>query len=72
MNVIPMPSPGPGRIRVGGLASEPTSHVLDRGQTRIRTASCSVLTRWQPIKLTHLVGSCFEVYKDFPRAFWLY
>ena len=46
-------------------------HELDRGQKRVRTTSCSVLIGWQPTKLTHLVGCCFEVYKDCPRAFWL-
>ena len=46
-------------------------HELHIGQIHIKTASCSVLTRWQPTKLTYLVGSNFEVYKDCPRAFWL-
>ena len=35
------------------------------------TISCNVLTGWQPTKLTHLVGNYFEVYKDYPRTFWL-
>ena len=33
----------------------PAGHELDRGQERVRTASCSVLTGWQPTKLIHLV-----------------
>ena len=48
------------------------SHVPDKGKEPVRTASCSVLIGWQPTKLTHLVSSCFEVYKDCPRAFWLF
>jgi hypothetical protein len=46
-------------------------HELDRGQNCVMTVSCNVLIGWQPTKLTHLVGSFFEVYKDFLRGFWL-
>jgi hypothetical protein len=44
---------------------------LDRGQKHVRGASYNVLVRWQLTRLTHLVGSCFGVYKDCPTAFWL-
>ena len=49
----------------------PTGRELDIGQKNVTTPSCSVLSGWQPTKLTHLIGSYFEVYKDCPIAFWL-
>ena len=52
--------------------SVPDCHELDRGQKHVKITSYNVLTWWQPTKLTHLVGSCFEVCKDCPRAFWLF
>ena len=46
-------------------------HELDMGQKWAKIASYSVAIGYQATKLTHLVRSCFEVYKDSPRAFWL-
>ena len=51
--------------------SVPICHQLDRGHKRVKTASCNVLPGWQPTKLIHLIGSCFEVHTDYPIAFWL-
>ena len=49
--------------------SVPTRHEL--GQKRAKIASYSVMIGCQLTKLTHLVGSYFEVYEDSLRAFWL-
>ena len=47
-------------------------HELDVGQNHVRTTSYIVLSWCQPTKLNHLAGSCFEVYKGIPKAFWLF